>query len=172
MKHSPMRPQGAWTAEETEHHQRNTVAVQWSAPKETDIHSLLSSEIKTVVLKQFSELKGNTERQLNGVMKTDVENEKFEHRSIIKKNKQTLDRDNTMNDMQNTVETINHKCDQAEKKNLWRKDRSLSEIIIIEVIQSEETREKILKKEWIMGYHQEKQSKQCWSPRRTAGKLI
>ena len=56
--------------------------------KEMEIHDLLDEEFKIIILKKFSELQEDTDRQLNEIRKTIYEqNEKFNKEiETIKKN--------------------------------------------------------------------------------------
>ena len=87
-------------------------------PKELENCDLPNKEFKIVVLRKFSELQGNTETQFNNIRKTILEQSgKFKREiGIIKKNQvEILEMKNVMNEMQNTIKSINSRLDQAEK---------------------------------------------------------
>ena len=83
-----------------------------------EIHKLLDKEFKIIVLKMLRELQENTGKQFNEIRETIQEwNDKF-HKEKTKKENQTeiLELKNTMNEMQNAIESINDQQNGAIRR--------------------------------------------------------
>ena len=132
--------QGTWKIKETWHHQR--ISSNWTQ-RHADWQFISKKEFKIAVLRKYSKLQEDTERQFNEIRKTIPEqNKKFSKLIEIKEKNETeiLAVKNTINEMKNAIESINSRTGQA--KEIIREVEDMN----FEIIQSHENKEKRMKK--------------------------